>query len=68
MTESEWNNSVGDAEFARVVVGGHQWFAVLSVQIHVWIRWPGDSGVNLDHLDGNYYGVGVCHLLHYIAY
>ena len=68
MTESEWNNSVGDAEFVRVVVGGHQWFAVSSVQIHVWICRPGDSGINLDHLDSNYYGVGVCHLLHYIAY
>jgi len=60
MTESEWNSSVGDAEFARVVVDGHKWFAVLSVQIHVWIRRPDDSDVNLDHSDGNYYGAGVC--------
>jgi len=60
MTESEWNSSMGDAEFARVVVDGHKWFTVSSVQIHVWIRQPDDSDVNLDHSDGNYYGAGVC--------
>ena len=68
MTESEWNCSVGDAEFTRVVVGGHKWFAVSSVQIHVWTHRPGDLDVNLDHSDGDYYGVRVCHLLHHIAY
>ena len=66
MMESEWNSRVGDAEFAQVVVGGHKWFAVSSVGIHVWIRRPGDSQVDLDHSDGNYYGVGVCRHLHYI--
>ncbi|KIM63807.1 hypothetical protein SCLCIDRAFT_23975 [Scleroderma citrinum Foug A] len=58
MMESKWNSSVGDAEFTRVVVGGHKWFAVSSVQIHVWIRQPGDSDINLDLLDSNYYGFG----------
>ena len=66
MTESEWNSRVGDVEFARVVVGGHKWFAVSSVEIHVWICWPGDLEVDLDHSDGNYYGVRVCRHLHYI--
>ena len=60
MTESKWNSRVGDAEFARVVVGGHRWFAVSSVEIHVWIRRPGVSDIDLDNPDGNYYGVGVC--------
>ena len=36
MMESEWNCSVGDAEFTQVVIGGHKWFTVSSVQIHVW--------------------------------
>ena len=58
--ESKWNCRVGNAEFTRVVVGGHRWFAVSSVEIHIWIHWPGVSDIDLDNLDGNYYGVRIC--------
>ncbi|KIM55009.1 hypothetical protein SCLCIDRAFT_30713 [Scleroderma citrinum Foug A] len=37
---------------------GHTWLSLSSVEIHIWVRQPGDSDINLDCLDGDHYTVG----------
>ncbi|KIM57919.1 hypothetical protein SCLCIDRAFT_28446 [Scleroderma citrinum Foug A] len=50
--------SVNAGDFAQTVVDGHTWLSLSSVEIHVWVRQPGDSDINLDHLDGDGHTVG----------
>ncbi|KAI5990937.1 hypothetical protein EDD15DRAFT_2369305 [Pisolithus albus] len=59
MTREEWlhNHSVDD--FHQVVVDGHTWFSLSSVEIHVWTRQAGGSPIELDRLDGDEYAVGM---------
>ncbi|KIM50834.1 hypothetical protein SCLCIDRAFT_33950 [Scleroderma citrinum Foug A] len=45
--------SVNAGDFMQTVVDGHTWLSLSSVEIHVWVRQPGDSDINLDHLDGD---------------
>ena len=53
-------------DFAQTVVGGHTWLSLSSVEIHVWVRQPGNSDINLDRLDGDGHTVGVRHLVSYL--
>ena len=43
-------------------VDGFTWFSLSHVEIHLWVRSPGSSAINLDRLDGNSYASGVCDL------
>ena len=52
----------GDAEkFSSIVVDGYKWFTLASAEVHIWIRQPGESKINVDRLDGNGYASGVRH-------
>ncbi|KAI6017621.1 hypothetical protein BKA83DRAFT_4128209 [Pisolithus microcarpus] len=57
MTREEWlcNHSAND--FHRVVIDGHMWFSLSSVEIHIWTRQAGGLQIKLDHLDSNEYAV-----------
>ncbi|KAL4068363.1 hypothetical protein V8B97DRAFT_2024919 [Scleroderma yunnanense] len=51
MTHGKWSNNYGNnQEFAEIVVDGHTWFSLSSVEIHVW--------VDLNCPDGNGYASG----------
>lgn len=58
MTGEEWGHDQGADEFHRVVVDGHTWFSLSSVEIHVWTRQAGRSEIEIDHSDGGEYAVG----------
>ncbi|KAL4080794.1 hypothetical protein J3A83DRAFT_4202492 [Scleroderma citrinum] len=59
MTQETWtSNGSGEDEFGRVVVDDHVWFSLSSVEIHLWVRQPGNSKINLDRSDGDGYAVG----------
>ena len=58
--------SVNAGDFTQMVVDGHTWLSLSSVEIHVWVCQPGNSDINLDRLDGNSHTVGVCHLISYL--
>ncbi|KIK14322.1 hypothetical protein PISMIDRAFT_17362 [Pisolithus microcarpus 441] len=62
MTQEEWlcNHSAND--FHQVVIDGHMWFSLSSVEIHIWTRQAGGLQIKLDHLDGNEYAVRVLYL------
>ena len=59
-------SSANSGDFARMVIDGHTWLSLSSVEIHVWVRQPGDSDINLDCLDGDRYTVGVRRLVSYV--
>ncbi|KAI6016293.1 hypothetical protein BKA83DRAFT_4128917 [Pisolithus microcarpus] len=40
-----------------VVIDGHMWFSLLSVEIHIWTCQAGRLQIELDHLDSNEYAV-----------
>ena len=62
MTEDEWPGIHGDAEkYAEVVVDDYSWFSLSSVELHVWIRKPGATKIDIDCKDGDGYGFGVRH-------
>ena len=69
LTESEWKQRVGE-EFADVVVGGHSWFSLSSVVVHVWVRPPGDLSIDIDRpVLGSYTtGVRTSDLLVFLSY
>jgi len=58
MTQTEWRGDLGAEDFASVVVDGHTWFSLSSVEIHVWTR--KDGPINVDDLDSDRYASGVC--------
>ncbi|KAL4069360.1 hypothetical protein J3A83DRAFT_4250782 [Scleroderma citrinum] len=59
MTHGKWSNNYGNnQEFAEIVVDGHTWFSLSSVEIHVWVRQHGDPKVDLNCPDGNGYASG----------
>ncbi|KAL4066831.1 hypothetical protein J3A83DRAFT_4374911 [Scleroderma citrinum] len=52
----KWSNNYGNnQEFAEIVVDGHMWFSLSSVEIHVWVCQHGDPKVDLNCPDGNGY-------------
>ena len=56
MTKKAWVKEYGDAEkFSLIVVDGYKWFTLASTEVHIWIRQPGESKINVDRLDGNGY-------------
>ncbi|KAI5995204.1 hypothetical protein EDD15DRAFT_728043 [Pisolithus albus] len=57
MTPEEWGHDQGPDDFHRVVVDGHTWFSLSSVEIHVWTRRTGRSEIEIDQLDGGEYAV-----------
>ena len=60
MTLSEWLGlKSNEDEFGQVKVDGFTWFSLAHVEIHLWVRSPGNSAINLDRLDGNSYASGV---------
>ena len=60
MTLSEWLRFRSDEdEYGQVVVDGFTWFSLARVEIHLWVRLPGNSAIDLDRLDGNNYASGV---------
>ena len=65
LTWSEFS-SANSGDFMRTVIDGHTWLSLSSVEIHVWVRQPGDSDINLDCLDGDRYTVGVRRLVSYV--
>ncbi|KAI6119908.1 hypothetical protein EDD16DRAFT_1519266 [Pisolithus croceorrhizus] len=44
--------------FSRVVVDGHTWFSLSSVEIYVWTRQPGDTRIILDYQESDGYAFG----------
>ncbi|KAL4070271.1 hypothetical protein J3A83DRAFT_4241683 [Scleroderma citrinum] len=46
------------SEFAEIVVDGHTWFLLSSVEIHVWVHQHGDPKVDLNCPDGDGYASG----------
>ncbi|KAI5981789.1 hypothetical protein EDC04DRAFT_2916242 [Pisolithus marmoratus] len=59
LTADEWGDRLGDQDtFSQVVVDGHTWFSLSSVEIHIWIRQPGDTGIVLDRREGEGYAFG----------
>ena len=61
MTADDWASRYGDAqEYAWVVIDGHTWFSLSSVEIHVWVQKPGKSRIDLDSLSEDGYASGVC--------
>jgi len=65
LTRAEFSSAI-EGDFAQMVVDGHTWLSISSVEIHVWVRQPGDSDINLDCLPGDGYTVGVCRLISYV--
>jgi len=60
MTHNEWLGFKSDEdEYNQVVVDSFTWFSLASVEIHLWIRPPSNSAINLDRLDGASYASGV---------
>ena len=58
MTRTEWQGNLGVEDFASVVVDGHTWFSLATVEIHIWTR--EDGLIDIDELDGTGYAYGVC--------
>ena len=60
MTRSKWTSSYGKkGMFTPVVMDSHTWFLLSSVEIHIWVRQPGKSMIDLNCLDDGY-ACGVC--------
>ena len=60
MMADDWASRYGDAqEYARVVIDGHMWFSLSSVEIHVWVQKPGELRIDLDSLSKDGYASGV---------
>ena len=60
VTFSEWLAFRSDEdEFGQVEVDDFSWFSLAYAEIHLWVRSPGNSAINLDCLDGNSYASGV---------
>ncbi|KAI6135877.1 hypothetical protein EV401DRAFT_2095709 [Pisolithus croceorrhizus] len=60
LTEDEWRCHLGDMnDIAQVIVDGHTWFSLLSVEIHLWMQQPGDSKLDIDHQEGGGYAFGM---------
>ena len=60
VTFSEWLALRSDEdEFGQVEVDDFTWFSLAHAEIHLWVRSPGNSAINLNCLDGNSYACGV---------
>ena len=60
VTFSEWLALRSDEdEFGQVEVDDFTWFSLAHAEIHLWVRSPGNSAINLNCLDGNSYVCGV---------
>ena len=58
-----WAHNYGSEEhFSRVVVDGHVWFSLSSVEIHIWVRQDRDCKIDLNCSSGDGYARGVCRL------
>ena len=64
MSQREWRCRVVN-RFALVIVDDYTWLSLLSVELHVWIRQPGKSKIDLNRSNGNGYAVGVSRLTPY---
>ncbi|KAI6099011.1 hypothetical protein F5141DRAFT_404759 [Pisolithus sp. B1] len=58
MTQEEWTSGHDADEFEQVVVDGHTWLMLSSVEIHVRMRQAGNSKIELNDTDGNGYAFG----------
>lgn len=59
LTPAEWRCRLGDInDITQVIVDGHTWFSLSSVEIHLWMRQPGDSKLDIDHQEGDGYAFG----------
>ncbi|KAI5985347.1 hypothetical protein EDD15DRAFT_2302764 [Pisolithus albus] len=59
LTIDEWTDRAGDLDvLSQVVVDGHTWFSLSSVEIHVWVRQPNDTRIVLDRREGDGYAFG----------
>lgn len=59
LSKEEWRDRQGDPDMlSQVVVDGHTWFSLSSVEIHVWIRRPGDTRIILDCQESDGYAFG----------
>ncbi|KAI6132691.1 hypothetical protein EDD17DRAFT_981447 [Pisolithus thermaeus] len=59
LTKEEWGDRLGDLDaISQVVVDGHTWFSLSSVEIHLWVRQPGDTRIVLDRQEGDGYALG----------
>ncbi|KAI6039378.1 hypothetical protein EDC04DRAFT_2895317 [Pisolithus marmoratus] len=58
MTQKEWTADHRPNKLDWVVVDGHTWFTLSSVEIHVWTRQHGMSRIDLGHMDGDGYTYG----------
>ncbi|KIM58302.1 hypothetical protein SCLCIDRAFT_28197 [Scleroderma citrinum Foug A] len=60
MTQAKWTSSYGKkGMFTQVVVDGHTWFSLSSVEIHIWVHQPGKSKIDLNCLDDRGYACGM---------
>ncbi|KAI6002532.1 hypothetical protein EDC04DRAFT_2611845 [Pisolithus marmoratus] len=56
LTADKWGDRLGDQDtFSQVVVDGHTWFSLSSVEIHIWIWQPADTRIILDCREGEGY-------------
>ena len=67
MTQNEWTSSCGNSQYARVVADGYTWFSLSSVELHVWIRKPSESKIDLDSMSGDGYAFGVRPSFHVLS-
>ena len=58
MMWTKWKGDLGPQDFASVVVDGHTWFSLSSVEIHAWTC--EDGPINVDCLDSDRYTFRVC--------
>ncbi|KAI6018103.1 hypothetical protein BKA83DRAFT_4128015 [Pisolithus microcarpus] len=59
LTPVEWRRRLGDVnDITQVIVDGHTWFSLSSVEIHLWMRRPGDSKLDIDLQEGDGYAFG----------
>ncbi|KAI6022722.1 hypothetical protein EDC04DRAFT_2727979 [Pisolithus marmoratus] len=61
MTRAEWDRYCDNNEFTAVIVDSHTWFSLSSVEIHLWMRQPGNSELDIDRQEGDGYAFGTLH-------
>ena len=62
VTQVEWPGIYGNAaKYLEVVVDKYSWFSLSSAELHLWIRKPGATKIDLDCRDGDSYAFGVRH-------
>ncbi|KAI6021270.1 hypothetical protein EDC04DRAFT_3143848 [Pisolithus marmoratus] len=61
MTEAEWDCYCDNNEFTAVIIDGHTWHSLSSVEIHLWMWQPGNSKLDIDCQEGDGYAFGTLH-------